>query len=389
MKVLIFMTQFYQLSGAERLAVELAEELNDRGIHADILSMYSENMPNVAEAKEVLLQKGIPNVYFLNMKVHPPIISMVPAIRKLRRLIRENEYDIVETSMSSPTVIAVWAARGMRTRHVAGRHQVFIGNRENSKRHMFLRFSLRCNQRTRYYAISNYVRESWIRYSGTLPDHIRTIYNAIPDDCFDVTPDRQGVRAELGIAENSRLALYVGRLAKYKGCDTLLNALGSILLQNDLYLLYAGSPDLMVEGSMEMIRQMKVQIQSHGWAERVRFLGYRKDIPRLLASSDVLVHATRMEGFGLTLVEAMAVGLPIVASNAEGIPEVLEGTNSAMVVPDNPEAFRNAVLRILSRSLHESAIAREKGKARAEAFRIKRRTEEMITLFGDVLDGRI
>ncbi len=116
MKVLIFMTQFYQLSGAERLAVELAEELNKRGIHADILSMYTENLPGVAEAKQDLLNRGIPNVHFLSMKIHPSIVSLLPAILRLRRLIREEGYDIIETSMVSPTVLAAWATRREKAR---------------------------------------------------------------------------------------------------------------------------------------------------------------------------------------------------------------------------------------------------------------------------------
>ena len=78
MKVLIFMTQFYQLSGAERLAVELAEELNRRGIHRDILSMYTEDLSGVAEAKEGLLMRGIPKVYFLGLKIYPLITNAVP-----------------------------------------------------------------------------------------------------------------------------------------------------------------------------------------------------------------------------------------------------------------------------------------------------------------------
>ncbi len=387
MKVLIFMTQFYQLSGAERLAVELAEELNKRGIHADILSMYTENLPGVAEAKQDLLNRGIPNVHFLSMKIHPSIVSLLPAILRLRRLIREEGYDIIETSMVSPTVLAAWATRREKARHVAGLHQVFRRDRENSKQHKFWRFSVRCNPCISYYAISDYARDSWIRYSGTPPERTRTIYNAIPDDCFNVTPDRQGVRAELGIPEDNRIALYVGRLAKYKGCDTLLDALGPILRQNDLYLLYAGVPDPMVQGSTEMIEQMKDQIQSKGWEERVRFLWYRKDIPRLLASSDLLTHPTRMEGFGLTLVEALAVGLPIVASNVEGIPEVLAGTDSMMTAPDDPQALREAVLRTLNRSPDVTTLAIQEGKRRAEVFRAGRRLEDLISLFQDVQEG--
>ena len=129
MKVLIFMTQFYQLGGAERLAVELAEKLNERGIHADILSMYTDDLPGVVEAKEDLLHKGIPAVHFLGMRIHPSIASMIPAVLKLRWLIYEQGYDVVETSLVSPTVIASWATWVTRVRHVVGLHQVFRGDR--------------------------------------------------------------------------------------------------------------------------------------------------------------------------------------------------------------------------------------------------------------------
>jgi glycosyltransferase involved in cell wall biosynthesis len=388
MRVLIFMTQFYQLGGAERLDVELAEELNKRGIRADILSMYGEDLPGVAQAKEVLLRKGIPVAHFLGMQVHPRIASMVPAILKLRRLIREQGYDIVETSMISPTVLASWAALGMWARHVAGLHQVFRRDRENGLTHKFWRFSVRCNRHIRYYAISDDVAEQWIRYSRISPRHVRRIYNAIPNDCFDAVPDRSDVRRELGIPTDARLIIYVGRLAAYKGIDTLLDALGPVLEENRLFLLYAGCPDLSIAGTREVLRHMEQRIAGEHWGHRVRFLGFRNDVPRLMASSDLLVHPTRIEGFGLVLAEAMAAGLPVVASNVEGIPEVLAGTASLMVRPDDPSALREAVLKTLNRTPDEAARAIEKGRRRAEDFRISKRMDAMIDLFEDVLQRR-
>ncbi|KKK63175.1 hypothetical protein LCGC14_2996940, partial [marine sediment metagenome] len=140
--------------------------------------------------------------------------------------------------------------------------------------------------------------------------------------------------------------------------------------------------------TMEMFRQMKKRIAMEHWDEKVKFLGFRNDIPRLMAASDILTHPTRIEGFGLVLAEALAVGLPIVASNVEGIPEVLAGSDSIMVSPDDPLALREAVLRTLHREPHEAASASEKGRARAEEFRIAKRTDAMIQLFDDVLSGR-
>lgn len=388
MKVLIFMTQFHQLSGAERLAVELAEALNTRGIHADILSQYTEDLPGVVEAKQDLLRRGIPNVHFLGMKVHPPVTSMPAAVARLRQLIREHQYDIVETSMVMPTTLAAWATRGTRAKQIAGLHHVYRLDSENTPKHKLWRVSVRCNPHIRYYAISDYVAQAWVRYSKTHPTHTRTVYNAITDDYFTALPDRSGVRRELGIPEDARLALYVGRLAAFKGIDTLLSALGPILSSRNLYLLYVGRPDLFVAGTKQMLQRIEQEIQRNNWGDRVRFLNHRTDVPRLMAASDILVHPPRTEGFGLVLAEALAARLPIVASNVDGIPEVLVGTDSLMVPPDDPEALREAVLQTLHRPPNEAAAAIERGRRRAQAFRTETRTEAMRRLFEDVLRNR-
>ncbi len=387
MKVLVFMTQVFQFGGAERLSVELAEELNKRGIHTDIMSMYTEDLPGALEAKHNLLRRGIPSVHFLGMRIHPRIASILPSIWKLRRLIMEQGYDILETSMVFPTILASWATRCTQARHVAGLHQVFRRDRDNTKKHKLWRISVRCNRRLRYYAISDCATDHWVRYSRTLPQHTRTIYNAIHNDCFVVNPDRGGVRRELGVPEDARLAIYAGRLAAYKGIDTLLDALWPVLKKQNLFLLYVGLPDLSVKGTKEMLHEMEKRIAEENLYDRVRFLGFRKDVPRLLASSDILVHPARIEGFGLVLTEAMAAGLPVVASNVEGIPEVLDGTDSIMVPPDDPEAFREAVLKTLNRSHDESRKAIEKGRRRAELFRINKRIDAMIKLFEEALKG--
>lgn len=392
MKVLIFMTQFYKLGGAERLAVELAEELNKRGIRADILSMYTEDLPGVAEAKETILRKGIPAVHFLGMRIHPPISSMVSSILKLRRMIRSHQYDIVETSMLSPTILALWATRGERVRHVAGLHTVYNRERHNRIGHQFWRFSMKMNSRVRFYAISDYVKRHWIEYSKTDTEHTCLIYNGILNDCFDTTPERERVHDEFDIPPEAKIALFVGRMIKLKGIDTLLDALGPILYAENLYLLYAGGtdhpPEGIFPGETGILDRMKEQVMREGWSDRVRFLGRRNDVPRLMAASDVLVHPARIEGFGLILAEAMAAGLPVVASNVDGIPEVLAGTDSIMVPPDAPVTLREAVLKTLHRPIDEMSKAIKKGRHRAQAFHIGQRIDAMIKLFEDVLADR-
>ena len=100
----------------------------------------------------------------------------------------------------------------------------------------------------------------------------------------------------------------------------------------------------------------------------------------------LMVHPARIEGFGLVLAEAMAARLPVVASNVEGIPEVLADTDSIMVPPNEPELLRQAVLRTLNRTPEEATEAIEKGRRRAKAFHIDNRTDKMIQLFGDLMN---
>lgn len=258
--------------------------------------------------------------------------------------------------------------------------------------HCVWRFSVRNSPRTRFYAISEYARTHWLEYSRTPPERTRTIHNAVSDDYFGAVAQPESLRAELGVVPGSRLVLFVGRILKRKGIDTVLEAVGPLLQAENLSLVCVGSWDQPPEGfflgEVGLLERMRRRIVLEGWSNRVLFLGYRRDVPRLMAASDLLVHPARIEGFGLVLAEALAVGIPVVASRVDGIPEVLTGTDSTLVPPDDPAALRGAILRVLARSPEETQSARQKGWARAENFRSKRRADEMVQLFQDVIAGR-
>jgi glycosyltransferase involved in cell wall biosynthesis len=341
MKVLVFTTQFYLVGGVERLAIELAEDLNKRGVHADILSMYTENIPGVLEKKQDLIRKGIPAVHFLGLNINPSLSNFVLAVFKLRRMIQLHGYDVVETSQSSPTIIAAWATKFTRTKHVAGLHYSGTHKGINKNRECIFILSAMLNRATRYYGISRFVVEHWRH------------------------------RSKAG---------FVGRLDAYKGFETLLEALGPIVLQENIVLLFVGHED---PSAKKILASKKHYIVHEELGGRIRFLGRRDDVPRLMASSDILVHPARSEGFGLVLAEAMAAGLPVVASNVDGIPEVLVDTDSIMISPDDYDALRNSVLKILSWTFEEKLVAIEKGKRRAEHFRVANRTNAMMRLFQD------
>ncbi len=389
MKVLIFTTQIYQLGGAERLAVESAEGLNIIGIQTDIMSLYTNNLKATDLACKLLSEHGIPNVFFLGLRIHPSYYSFLYAILKFRNFIIEKKYDIVETSMLLPTIIASWATKSTNVRHVAGIHQVFLADRDKSLKFKLMLFSLRFNKKIRFYAISNFVGNAWIKYSGIDQNHMRIVYNSVKNYYFETQSTKANYVKEFSLNESGRIVLFVGRLAIYKGIETVLNALGPILKSKDIYLLFIGLPDIYVDGTKEVLAEMKRKIISEDWNARVKFLGFRSDVHKLMASSDLLVHPTQIEGFGLVLVEALATGLPIVASNVEGIPEVLKGTDSILIPPDDPENLRIAVLKSLNRDQEIRNQIAQTGKKRARDFSNDKRISSLLNLFNDIIQGKI
>jgi glycosyltransferase involved in cell wall biosynthesis len=378
MKVLVFTTQFHLLSGAERLAIELAVDLNRNSVSTDVLSLYDNSPQGAAQKACELLAMGVPSVEYLEVPVNPSISVVARAIIKLRRIILENGYDIVETSQLSPAVIAAWATLGTRCRHVGGVHAVFRRGFRDSRQLQIWRFTAWLLRSSRYYAISSYVANSWSRFTSLDRKLVHVVYNSINDAAFDAQSDRVKVDREFELPEGSRIVIFVGRLDQFKGFDTAIAAFGPVLEIENLVLLFVGHAERSDPEASEMLMAVMEKVAVEGWGKRVRFLGRREDVFRLMASSDVLVHPARTEGFGLVLAEAMAVGLQIVASNVDGIPEVLADTDSLMVPPNDPLALRDSTLEVLGKSAFERNAASDKGRKRAKAFRTAIRTSAML-----------
>lgn len=166
-------------------------------------------------------------------------------------------------------------------------------------------------------------------------------------------------RAALGIPSEARPALCIGRLVAVKGQTFLLRAWPSVLKgEPRALLLLAG------EGPDE--QPLRAQAAALGLGGSVKFLGFREDIPSLLACAEALVLPSLNEGFGMVLVEAMAMGKPVVASAVGGVPElVLDGRTGLLVPPADPEALATAIRRLLE----DPGAARQMGEAGRERAR--------------------
>ncbi len=149
-------------------------------------------------------------------------------------------------------------------------------------------------------------------YNGT-----KLIASTNSSDREDINTLRIQVRQELGLPETSQIALTVGRLHPQKGHIDLIPAIPHIIKEfPEVRFVWVGDGELR--------EQLKHQVQEYGVEHQVLLVGYRCDIPRLLKSADMFVFPTHYEGQPFALLEAMAHGLPIVASDTSAIPEVIE-----------------------------------------------------------------
>lgn len=194
---------------------------------------------------------------------------------------------------------------------------------------------------------------------------IHTIHNGV--DPVEFAPGAEA-RAQLGLPEEGLLALFVGDIkSPRKNLDGVLRALVGV---PRLHLAVAGDPT----GS-----PYPQLANSLGIAERVTFLGFRDDIPRLLRAADIFVFPSRYEPFSLVVLEAMASGVPVVTAATVGATELVGDAGIVLDDPDDVAGLRNALV-----SLAADATLREEmgtaGRARAEQHTFQRMAAEYLDL---------
>ncbi|OLE96357.1 MAG: hypothetical protein AUG75_21480 [Cyanobacteria bacterium 13_1_20CM_4_61_6] len=216
-------------------------------------------------------------------------------------------------------------------------------------------------------AISNWTRDLALAVLGELGldghgQRLRVVHLGTDPTSFRPGIDPRAVRDRFALPDaGTRWLVTVARLQRHKGMDTVIAALPAIL---------ARAPDVRyaVAGAGPDRERLEKLTHKLGLADRVRFLGgvTDQDLPALYNLASVYVGASRrserlgVEGFGISLVEASACGLPVVAGNSGGIPDaVQDGETGFLVPPEDPAALADAIFRLLG----DEALRRRFGAA--------------------------
>ncbi len=191
-------------------------------------------------------------------------------------------------------------------------------------------------------AVSHQVKDALIT-EGFDSRKFHVVHNGTPINNQQINTN---IRSQLNIPKDIPVVIHIGRLCKSKGQHLLLKAAANLhqLGQEAVYLIVG--KDLEQDGAY--LNYLKDMAQELGVNQSVHFLGHRADIPQLLALSDLLVLPSYTEGLPLVILEAMAAGLPVVATPVGGIPEVVIHQETGFLVPvEDVRALGDAILRLL------------------------------------------
>jgi glycosyltransferase involved in cell wall biosynthesis len=288
--------------------------------------------------------------------------------RGLRRLLAAQRPQVIQTFLFHANFLGRIAA------HRAGVRAVVSGIRVAERA---ARWHLRLDRLTqrwvdRYVCVSQAVAEFSAKQGGLPPEKLVVIPNGIDLDKY---PSRQSadLRA-FGIAAGRRAVVFVGRLEPQKGVDRLIATAPQWLGR-------LPDCDLLLVGDGPLRPSLEATARTAGIADRVHFAGWRPDVPEILAASSLLVLPSLWEGMPNVVLEAMASRLPVVASDVEGVRELL-GPNAAgqTVAHGDTQGFADAVVGLMLDPVLSRAIGLENRRRAEESFGIDR----MVGLYQDL-----
>ena len=333
---IVFCITELDVGGAERALVTLATGLDPEQFSPTVICLGPE-----AALCEPLREAGI-DVHCLNAKS----IFNVDILFRLIGLLRKLKPQILQTFLFHANIlgrIAGW---------FAGVKYVLSGIRVAEKRS---RWYLRIDRWTNFLVtknvcVSQAVANFTIQEGGIRAEKVCVIPNGVDIERFDeATP--LDLMAEFGIPKDASVMVFVGRLDPQKGIRVLMEALPNILREFPIaHFLFVGEG-----GERPWLEQ---QIAELDVGSRIHLVGFRGDIPAILKASNLLVLPSLWEGMPNVLLEAMAAALPVVATDVQGVSEVLQDGKLGVIVPPcEADELTAGIRSLLQSSDHRNTLS--------------------------------
>lgn len=380
---LLFVIDGLGTGGAERSLAEMLPGLLSAGFVPSIFYLYQRPVGVEADVSrlgiEVRLLEG------------RRLLSRVAALRRHIARIRP---DIIHTTIFESNLTGRLAAIGSGTALLTSivntpfasirRMDPHVRGWRLTAARLFER-AIASHLTTHFHAITHAVKADAVHVLGISSDRI-TVVERGRDPSRLGSPGaerRRTVRQRLGLRDEDEVLLNVGRQEYQKGQRFLLEAFARLAPDRPrMVLLIAGRPGLATP-------DLRLLAAGSSARDRIRILGHRSDVPDLLAATDLFVFPSLYEGLGGALIEAMALGLPIVASDLPAVREVVEADRNALLVPPaSPPSLARAIETILD----NRSLAKQFGVRSLQIFEnrftLERSVRAMIALYQTIAASR-
>ena len=348
--------------GIERFNVELSRQLKDKGYHS--VFVYEE-YPTVQQFVDDILSTGA-ELIVINSR-----INVLKFCKDIWQLYRKYNFCTIHAHFTKARFYALPLAvlYGIKNR-IYTIHSTIepIPQIKLHTRFWYHWMNKKCRIVAVSKQIENVAKANWPKAA------IKNIYLGIESK----TVERKWACNEMGINENTIVITTISNFNKVKGLDILCHAIKHLIENNkigNIIVYVVGQPEKDIVELKELIQQLSIE-------SYIKLEGIKNNIPTYLNASDIYVQASRHEGLPLALMEATSVGLPIVASNVGGIPEVAqENRNAVLVSSEDVKELAMALEKLISNSKLRKEFAVQSINIYKELFCLKQNVSNLIEYY--------
>ncbi len=305
----------------------------------------------------------------------------VGAIGRLRQLVRRGGVGLVHSQGARADFFARLAVLGLpNVRLVCTVQMPVEGFDAPALRRAVYRWLDRLGRHRvdRFIVVSEALRRRLIERWRLPPARVTLVYNGVQTDVATSAETALRVRQQLGVAADAPLVGAVGRLVEQKGFAGIVTAMPEVLAR-------IPQARLVIVGEGPLRPALAAQARAAGVSDRVTLAGFRADVAGFLGAVDTLVVPSVREGFPMVTLEAMALGVPIVATAVDGIVEqITHGREGLLVPPGDRAALAGAIVTVLADRALASRLG-QAGRRRAAEFDVRRTLAETRRVYADLI----
>jgi len=379
MKIL-FLDQSGKLGGAELSLLDVAKPYSE----SCLVGLFAHG-----PFKQALEQNQIPiqvlTTQFLHVQKNSGLLQSLGSLGQLLPLIAQvtqlsRAYDVIYTNTQKAFVVGAIASILSR-RPLVHHLRDILSNDHFSQTNIRLVVALANCFASLVIANSKATQAAFIAAGGR-PDRIKVVYNGfIPEHYQNLSQTAAQLKYQLDL-EGKFVVGHFSRLSPWKGQHILIEAL-THCSENVTALLVGDA----LFGEQEYVEQLKQQIAALGLQDRVRFLGFRSDIPQLMSTCNLITHTSiAPEPFGRVIVEAMLCGKPVVAAQAGGALELVEHGKTGWLFPStDPLKLADIINHCQTQRVSVAAIAHDAQQVARQRFNLETTNQQIAHLLKQVV----